>query len=127
MADNRKTLESIPVPASGATPDPLTTTEVATDGTSVGGIPRTADSALGASIGLTGDTPAIGPNTSGSDSAPQASQRGGTAGGASTPATTRHSPGAATDKPQDDGPLDSLGKAIIAPITGSEQEAPPRR
>lgn len=125
MADNRKTLESIPVPATGAAPDVLTTTEPATAGADMGGIPRTADSALGESIGLTGDTPAIGPNTSGGAGA---AAQGGAAGGAGAAPQTQDRPhGAAADKPQDDGPLESLGKAIIAPVTGSEQEAPPRR
>ena len=128
MADNRKTLESIPVPASGAAPDPLASGPSATGGADTGGISRTADSALGESIGLTGDVPAIGPNTSDAAGPAQESSAGaGNAARAAQPTAARPPGPSVTDKPHDDGPLDSLGKAIIAPVTGSEHEAPPRR
>ena len=136
MADNRKTLESIPVPASGAAPDVLTTTEPATSGADMGGITRTADSALGESIGLTGDIPPIGADTSGG--AAGAGRTGGTAGhaggttagtGATSkpPTQARDDAQVDSDTPEDESPLESLGKAIAAPLSGEALKDEPRR
>ncbi len=128
MADNRKTLESIPVPATGAAPDPLTN---ASPGADMGGIPRTADSALGESIGLTGDLPAIGPNVSAdTGGAGQGGERRGSATGTVADASTAEAQDDArrdAETPEDESALESLGKAIAAPLSGEAMAREPRR
>lgn len=123
MKDKRKVLESTEQPASldRTMPAPGTPAE---EGRKLGGITRTADSAMrGAS------DPPTNPAAAAEPKKPAAA--GKASPSASTPATRSDRPAsdAAADQstPEDESPLESLGRAIGAPLSGEAAEKEPRR
>ena len=119
MADNRKTFESTPPqPASGNIPDPAATTP----GADVGGIPKTADSGLGDSIDSSPDMTGVKPRSAAS---------AGSLAGESTPTPVERPRDQAAESDaksaEDESPLESLGKAIGAPLSGEAAKEEPRR
>ena len=124
MTDSRKVLESIPEPASldRTMPAPRA---VAEEGKNLGGITQTADSALrGGNYAATRSTPAGGSKNqdAGSKSASSATKPHDQSSSADDEAI------AADEKtPDDESALESLGRAIGAPLSGEAAEKEPRR
>lgn len=124
MTDKRKVLESIPEPASldRTMPAPRVPAE---EGKNLGGITQTADSAMrGGNYAATGSTPAGESKNQDAGSKPASS--------AAKPrdrSSTADDEAVAADEkaPDDESALESLGRAIGAPLSGEAAEKEPRR
>ena len=123
MADNHKTFESTPPqPAGGNIPDPVATTGSAGRGADVGGIPKTADSALGESIDSSLPTPDVKPRNAGPTGKPADASKPTPAEPPADKATK-----SGENAGEDESPLNSLGRAIGSPLSGETSKEEPRR
>ncbi|MEO8279447.1 MAG: hypothetical protein ABI564_07120 [Ideonella sp.] len=130
--DPRKVLESTPEPASldrtmPAPPKP------AREGANLGGITQTAESGLRDSQQSRSQ---VGQSSTSAAPQPKSATGESASGHARPPAATPHtgSKGADDDAaradentPEDESPLESLGRAIGAPLSGEAAEKEPRR
>ncbi len=126
MTDNRKVLESIPESASldRTMPAPRTPAE---QGKNLGGITQTADSALrhGDDTADSGETPPLaGPRATAPDKRADSSA---TTPGKGSSAADSEAVAADARTPEDESALESLGRAIGAPLSGEAADKEPRR
>lgn len=127
MTDNRKVLEQTPS-AANLSPTPPTAGESASDGANIGGITGTADSAIRNDDAASGQQPVVGPKNDAPTGKPAAagarpSPPSRSAGAPAKDAATR----ADEQSPDDESALESLGRAIGAPLSGEAAEDEPRR
>lgn len=125
MTDNRKILESTEDAASldGTPPAPTVPAE---QSKSLGGITKTADSALrNAASGGHGEADAVPSSGVGVSRQPASPSKGGQPAASSSPDDAAARADAQT--PEDESALESLGRAIGAPLSGEAAEKEPRR